>query len=49
VFVGVAVALLLGVSGVALAANSAFIGPFNTVTTLTSTVPSNGDVNPTDL
>ena len=24
----------------------AFIGPFNTVTTLTSTVPANGDVNP---
>src|ERR1700689_5403122 len=43
---GLAVAMLLGVSGVALAANSPFIGPFNTVTPLTSTVPANGDENP---
>jgi hypothetical protein len=43
---GIAVALVLGVSGVALAANSAFIGPFNTVSTLASTVPGNGDQNP---
>ncbi len=44
-----AVSLLLGVSGVALAANSAFIGSFNTVTTLTFTAPSNGDQNPYGL
>jgi hypothetical protein len=43
---GLAAASLLAVSGVALADRGAFIGPFNTVTTLTSTVPANGDVNP---
>jgi hypothetical protein len=46
VLLGLAAASLLAVSGVALAARSAFIGPFNTVTTLTSAVPANGDVNP---
>ncbi|MGH2851903.1 MAG: hypothetical protein ACRDLP_14965 [Solirubrobacteraceae bacterium] len=36
---------LLAVAGTALAAG-AFIAPLNTVTTITSTVPTNGDVNP---
>lgn len=46
VLLGVVAASLVVVSGVALAARSAFIGPFNTVTTVTSAVPGNGDVNP---
>ena len=37
---------LLSVAAAALASGAAFIGPFNTVTTLSSTVPVNGDVNP---
>src|ERR1700733_7708504 len=32
--------------GTARAADRSFIGPFNTVTTVSTTVPSNGDVNP---
>jgi sugar lactone lactonase YvrE len=40
-----AVALFAG-PGRATAAPSSFIGPFNTVQTLASTVPKNGDVNP---
>src|SRR5450755_2983239 len=43
---GLAAASLLAVSGVALADRGALIGAFNTVTTLTSAVPANGDVNP---
>ena len=44
---GLSLLTLLALSGtpLALAANS-FIGPLSTVTTLSSTVPSNGDVNP---
>src|SRR5260370_14609855 len=30
----------------ALAAGGPYLGPFHTVTTLTSTVPGNGDINP---
>ena len=43
---GLAAAALLTVSGVALAANSSFIGPLSHVTTVTSAVPHNGDINP---
>jgi hypothetical protein len=46
VLLGLATAALIAVSGVALAARSAFIGPFNTVTTVASAVPGNGDINP---
>jgi hypothetical protein len=44
-----ATAGLLGGSGIlagAASASTTFIGPLNTVTTLASTVPANGDVNP---
>lgn len=37
---------LFALAAVALATASPFIGPFNTATTVTSTVPSNGDENP---
>ena len=37
---------LLSVAAAALASGAAFIGPFNAVTTLSSTVPANGDINP---
>ena len=46
VLLGLAAASLLAVSGVALADRGAFIGPFNTLTPVTSTVPPNGDINP---
>ena len=39
------VVLVVGVQ-IALAAGGPFIGPFHTVTTISSTVPKNGDVNP---
>jgi len=38
--------LLLAVSTAPIAHASSFIGPLNTVTVLSTTVPSNGDVNP---
>ncbi|HZQ45328.1 MAG TPA: hypothetical protein VFA99_18905 [Acidobacteriaceae bacterium] len=44
---GLTLLTLLALTGTTLArAASSFIGPLNTVTTLSSTVPSNGDVNP---
>jgi len=42
VVLGVLAALLPSVAG----ASSAFVGPFHTITTVASTVPGNGDVNP---
>jgi hypothetical protein len=33
-------------AGAARAADPSFIGPFNTVTTISTTIPANGDVNP---
>ncbi len=38
--------ILALVPSLALASDSSFIGPFNTVSTIASTVPANGDVNP---
>src|SRR5215472_16760005 len=44
---GLSLLALLALSGTPLArAANSFIGPLNTVTTLSSTVPGNGDVNP---
>jgi len=39
-------AALLALAATAFAGPTAFIGPFGTITTITSTVPENGDVNP---
>jgi hypothetical protein len=40
------VVVVVATACAASAASGSFIGPFNTITTLGSTVPSNGDVNP---
>jgi hypothetical protein len=37
---------IVSLAPLAMADGGSFIGPFNTVTTLTSTVPANGDINP---
>lgn len=38
--------LTIAAGNVTLAAGQSFIGPFNTVTSISTTVPSNGDLNP---
>ncbi|HEV2576726.1 MAG TPA: hypothetical protein VGU25_05905 [Acidobacteriaceae bacterium] len=43
---GLSFLALLALAGTSLARASSFIGPLNTITTLSSTVPANGDVNP---
>jgi hypothetical protein len=42
----VGMTLFIVAAGTARAADPSFIGPFNTVTTVSTTVPGNGDVNP---
>ncbi len=42
----VGMTLFIVAAGTARAADSSFIGPFNIVTTVSTTVPANGDVNP---
>ncbi len=43
---GLMLSTLAAAGGTPLAAGQSFIGPFNTVTPISSTVPANGDVNP---
>lgn len=45
-FATIAVAVIGGVIPLAAAAGSSFVGPFTHVTTIASTVPKSGDVNP---
>jgi sugar lactone lactonase YvrE len=44
--VGMTLFIVAMAAGTARAADPSFIGPFNTVTTISTTVPANGDVNP---
>src|ERR1700678_4355340 len=44
--VGMTLFIVAMAAGTAGAADPSFIGPFNTVTTISTTVPANGDVNP---
>ncbi len=44
--VGMTLFIVAMAAGTARAADPSFIGPFNTVTTISSTVPANGDINP---
>jgi hypothetical protein len=44
--VGMALIIVAMAAGAARAADPSFIGPFNTVTTISTTIPANGDVNP---
>jgi hypothetical protein len=43
---GLTLLIVAAAGGTARAADRSFIGPFNTVTTVSTTIPSNGDVNP---
>jgi DNA-binding beta-propeller fold protein YncE len=43
---GIALFMAATAAGIAGAADTSFIGPFNTITTVSTTVPKNGDVNP---
>jgi hypothetical protein len=44
--VGMTLFIVAIAAGTARAADPSFIGPFNTVTTISTTIPMNGDVNP---
>ena len=43
---GLTALIVATADGVARATNNSFIGPFDTITTISTTVPTNGDVNP---